>query len=275
MKPLIGITCCSKAFGPHEVQNHAASDTYVKVCDRVVLGVPVLIPANGEAVDIETLLARLDGLILTGSRSNVSPERYGGCPHREGTPEDQLRDAVTLPLTRAAIAAAMPVVAICRGFQELNVALGGSLHQRLQDLPGHLDHSTPNHPEIAVRYGKAHEVRLLPGGLLHRLAGGVERVRVNSLHDQGIDRLSPRLAVEAVAPDGVIEAVRVIAAPGFAVGVQWHPEYDYACDPFSHAIFAAFASAVRARAAGLALPASLCVERPSWAGSGPASSTAA
>ena len=257
MKPLIGITCCSKAFGPYEVQNHAASDTYVRVCDQVVLGVPVLIPANGEAVDIATLLARLDGLILTGSRSNICPDRYGGCPHVEGTPEDQMRDAVTLPLSRAAIAAGMPVVAICRGFQELNVALGGTLHQRLQDLPGRLDHSTPSHPDVAVRRGKAHDVDLVPGGLLHRLAGGVERVRVNSLHDQGIDRLSARLAVEAVAPDGVVEGVRVIDAPGFAAGVQWHPEYDYETDPLSRAIFAAFGDAVHARMAGLPLPPAL------------------
>jgi putative glutamine amidotransferase len=257
MKPLIGISCCSKAFGPYEIPNHAASDTYVEVTDRVVLGVPVLIPANGEAVDIETLLSRLDGLILTGSRSNVCPEHYGGCPHDKDTPEDQKRDAVTLPLCRAAIAAGMPVVAICRGFQELNVALGGTLHQRLQDLPGRLDHSMPEHPDIRVRHGKVHDVTLIPGGLLYRLTGGVDRVRVNSLHNQGIDCLSPKLSVEAVAPDGTIEAVRVTKAPGFAAGVQWHPEYDYETDPLSRAIFAAFGEAVRARMAGLPLPPSL------------------
>lgn len=254
MKPLIGISCCSKAFGPFKVENHAASDTYVTVTDRVVLGVPVLIPANGEAADIETLLSRLDGLILTGSQSNVSPDRYGGCPHVKGTPEDQRRDAVTLPLIRAAIAVGMPVVAICRGFQELNVALGGSLHQRLRDLPGRLDHSTPEHPDILVRQGKVHDVTLIAGGLLHRLGGGADTVRVNSLHEQGIDRLSPQLSVEATAPDGVIEAVRVTHAPGFAAGVQWHPEYDFETDRLSHAIFAAFGEAVRARVAGLAVP---------------------
>jgi putative glutamine amidotransferase len=248
MKPLIGISCCSKAFGPSGAENHAASDTYVTVTDRIVLGVPVLIPANGEAVDIETLLSRLDGLILTGSRSNIRPDRYGGCPHLEGTPEDQRRDAVTLPLTRAAIAAGMPVMAICRGFQELNVSLGGSLHQRLRDLPDTLDHSAPEHLAISVRQAKAHDVSLVHGGLLHRLAGGADRVRVNSLHHQGIDRLSPHLS---------IEAVRVTRAPGFAVGVQWHPEYDYETDPLSRAIFAAFGEAVRARVAGPPVPAAL------------------
>ena len=248
MKPLIGITCCRKAFGQYGTENHAASDTYVEVTDRIVLGVPVLIPANGEAVDIETLLSRLDGLILTGSRSNVCPERYGGCPHREGTPEDQRRDAVTLPLTRAAIDAGLPVLAICRGFQELNVALGGSLHQLLCDLPGRLDHAAPDSPDPAIRHGKSHDVELAEGGLLHALAAGAPRVLVNSLHHQGIDRLATRLAVEAVAPDRTIEAVRVAGARGFALGVQWHPEFDYESDAVSRAIFAAFGDAARARA---------------------------
>jgi putative glutamine amidotransferase len=254
MKPLIGISCCSKAFGLYAVENHAASNTYVEVTDRVVLGVPVLIPANGEAVDIETLLSRLDGLILTGSRSNICPNHYGGGPHASGTPEDQRRDAVTLPLSRAAIAAGVPVIAICRGFQELNVALGGSLHQRLQDLPGLLDHSTPVHADACVREGKAHDVILTAGGLLHRLAVGADRVRVNSLHNQGIARLSPRLSIEALAPDGIIEAVRVTQAPGFALGVQWHPECDYETDQLSRALFGAFGEAVRARRDGLPVP---------------------
>ncbi len=254
MKPLIGITCCRKAFRPHEAENHAASDTYVEVTDRIVLGVPVLIPANGEAVDIDTLLSRLDGLILTGSRSNVRPDWYGGHPHRQGTPEDQRRDAVTLPLTRAAIAAGMPVLAICRGFQELNVALGGSLHQRLRDLPGKLDHSAPESADRTARQAKAHDVELAAGGLLQQLAAGCSRVRVNSLHHQGIDRLAPGLSIEATAPDGVIEAVRVSHADGLALGVQWHPEFDADTDPFSAAIFEAFGEAVRARAAGQALP---------------------
>lgn len=254
MKPLIGVTTCRKNFGPFDIENHAASDTYVKVTDRIVLGVPVLIPANGEAVDVETLISRLDGLILTGSRSNVSPDQYGGDPHLEGTPEDQMRDAVTLPLTRAAIAAGMPVLAICRGFQELNVALGGSLHQRLSDLPACLNHSNQDHEDIEIRQGKSHDVTLVEGGLLHRLAGGQRTIRVNSLHNQGIERLAASLSIEATAPDGVIEAVGVTLASGFALGVQWHPEYDFEQDALSRAIFVAFGRAVRARVCGEALP---------------------
>ncbi|MBU6498800.1 MAG: gamma-glutamyl-gamma-aminobutyrate hydrolase family protein, partial [Rhodospirillales bacterium] len=228
MKPLIGISCCTKLFGAFGMANHAASDTYVRATDRLVGGVPVLIPANGELADVETLLARLDGIILTGSRSNVQPALYNGPPHAEGTPEDAKRDAVTLKLIRAAVAQGVPVLAICRGLQELNVALGGSLHQRLQDLPDRFDHSTPMQPNSRVRTGKAHRVRLTAGGWLHRLAGTAE-LAVNSLHNQGIDRLAPGLVVEAVAPDGTIEAVRRPGG-GFAAGVQWHPEYDWELD---------------------------------------------
>ena len=249
MKPLIGISCCSKPFGAFAMPNHAASDTYVRAVDRLVDGVPVLLPANGDAADIPTLLARLDGIILTGSRSNVRPASYGGPSHPEGVPEDAMRDGVTLPLIRAALAAGVPVLAICRGMQELNVALGGTLHQRLQDLPGRLDHSTPMQPEQGVRHGKAHRVSLAPGGTLHRLAGAAG-IAVNSLHNQGVDRLGAGLVVEAVAPDGTIEAVRAVSGAGFAVGVQWHPEYDFEADPVSAALFVAFGKSLRARAGG-------------------------
>jgi putative glutamine amidotransferase len=171
MKPLVGISCCTKFFGTFGMPNHAASDTYIRATDEVVDAVPVLLPANGDACDITTLLARLDGIILTGSRSNVQPSLYDGPPHAEGTPEDPARDNVTLPLIRAAIRQGMPLLAICRGMQELNVALGGSLHQRLQDLPGRMDHSTPMQANGRVRTGKAHSVAVVPGSWLHRVAG--------------------------------------------------------------------------------------------------------
>lgn len=243
MRPLIGITCCSKAFGVFATPNHAASDTYVRAVDAVVDGVPLLLPANGAHADIAALLARLDGIILTGSRSNIRPELYGGAPHAFGTPEDRMRDDMTLPLVRAALDAAMPVLAICRGFQEMNVALGGTLHQRLQDIPGRLDHSTPMQPDPRIRTGKAHRVDLVPHGWLHRLTGQLH-AKVNSLHNQGIDELGARLVVEARAPDGTIEAFRA-DAPAFAAGVQWHPENDFETDPVSRLIFTDFARAVR------------------------------
>ncbi|MBS0638250.1 MAG: gamma-glutamyl-gamma-aminobutyrate hydrolase family protein [Acetobacteraceae bacterium] len=249
VKPLIGISCCTKQFGVFGMPNHAASDTYVKATDEVIGGVPVLLPANGPMADIETLLERLDGIILTGSRSNVHPTLYNGPPHAEGTWEDPARDGITLPLIRAAVCRGVPLLAICRGFQELNVALGGSLHQRLQDLPDRFDHSTPMQPSSRIRQGKAHAVRITPGGWLHKLAGATE-VGVNSLHNQGVNELAPGLTVEAVAPDGTIEAVRVVAGPdgpcpGYAVGVQWHPEYDWRTDGVSRAIFEQFGDVVR------------------------------
>ena len=252
VKPLIGISCCTKQFGVFGMPNHAASDTYVKATDEVIGGVPVLLPANGPTADIDTLLDRLDGIMLTGSRSNVHPTLYDGPPHAEGTHEDPNRDGITLPLIRAAVARGVPLLAICRGFQELNVALGGSLHQRIQDLPDRMDHSTPMQPSPRVRQAKAHSIRVTPGGWLHRLAGSTD-IAVNSLHNQGIDKLAPGLVAEGTAPDGLVEAVRVVAseagaAIGYAVGVQWHPEYDWRADALSRAIFEQFGAAVRAYA---------------------------
>jgi putative glutamine amidotransferase len=244
MKPLIGISCCVKPFGVFGTPNHAASDSYVRAVLGPVGGIPVLLPAAGEAL-VPGILPRLDGLILTGSRSNVCPEHYQGPAHAEGTPEDPARDSTTLPLIRAAIAAGVPLLAICRGFQELNVALGGSLDQRIQDLPGRFDHSTPaDQPLARLRTAKAHAVRLAPGAALAELAGG-EELAVNSLHNQGIARLAPRLVAEAWAPDGTIEAVRVRGAPGFALGVQWHPEYDWLQDAVSRGLFELFGRAAK------------------------------
>jgi len=256
MRALVGISCCVKLFGTFGTPNHAASDSYVRCTLGPVGGVPVLLPAAGEAL-VPEILPRLDGLMLTGSRSNVHPDHYEGPAHAEGTPEDPQRDSTTLPLIRAAIAAGLPVLAICRGFQELNVALGGSLDQRIQDLPGRLDHSTPSDQKLPkVRTGKAHPVRLAEDSQLGRIwtAAGhrirPEAVPVNSLHNQGICRLAPRLVAEAWAPDGTVEAVRVADAPGFVMGIQWHPEYDWEHDALSRTIFEAFGAACAEWASG-------------------------
>lgn len=253
MRPLIGISCCQKPFGIFATPNHAASDTYIRAVRGPVAGTPVLLPAAGEDLSAE-LLPHLDGLILTGSRSNVWPGHYEGPPHAEGTPEDLQRDATTLPLIRAAIAAGVPLLAICRGMQELNVALGGSLDQRIQDLPGRMDHSTPSdQPVPRVRTGKAHAVRIESAGALAAAITAesrrAARLAVNSLHNQGVQRLAPRLVAEAWAPDGTIEAVRVEGAHAFALGVQWHPEYDWERDIDSRAIFEAFGRAAAAHRA--------------------------
>jgi len=254
MRPFVGISCCLNACGPAGLPAHGASDFCVNATDRMAGAVPVLIPALGAAADIENLLGRLDGILLTGSRSHIDPGQYGCQPQDAAAPRDMARDATTLPLIRAAIARGIPVLAICRGLQELNVALGGSLHQCLKSLPGRLDHSAPVSDDIRVRAAKAHPVRLEPGGILHHLAGAAE-IAVNSLHHQGIDRLAPGLAVEAVAPDGTIEAVRWVRGGGFALGVQWHPEFDACHDHVSRRIFEVFGEALRAQASPMALAA--------------------
>ncbi len=248
MKSLVGISCCAKPVGVYAMPSHAASDTYIRATACLVGATPILLPADETATDVTTILRHIDGLILTGSRSNVQPCLYGGPEHCAGTPEDAARDAVTLPLLRAAIARGVPVLAICRGLQEMNVALGGTLHQRLQDLPGRIDHSTPLQANPGVRTGLAHRIDIVAGSWLHRTVGA-RTLAVNSLHNQGIDRLAPGLVAEACAPDGTVEAIRVVTARGFAVGVQWHPEFDWERDAASRAIFAAFGHAVAAYAA--------------------------
>jgi putative glutamine amidotransferase len=191
-------------------------------------------------------VARLDGILLPGARTHIEPHHYGGERVLPDAPHDPRRDGMALPLLRAAVRADVPVLAICRGIQELNVALGGSLHQRLHETPGRLDHRSPK-GAIEVRYAHAaHPVSFMPGGYFAQL-GGVDTLVVNSLHHQGIDRLAPGLVVEATAPDGQIEAVR-LAQARFVVGVQWHPEYRHAEEPFSRVLFAAFGDACRAYA---------------------------
>jgi putative glutamine amidotransferase len=245
--PLVGVTSCLRPCdGLHF---HAVGEKYVDAVAAGAGAVPVLIPAIGERLDPGLLLDRLDGLLVTGSPSNVDPARYGGPPPREGNEADLARDATTLPLIRDALRRGVPLLCICRGLQELNVALGGSLHQHVQELPGRFDHRSDKTKPLPDRYGLAHAVRLTPGGRLQSALEGPERIEVNSLHGQGIDRLADRLVVEAMAEDGTIEAVSVRDARGFALAVQWHPEWQVLENPWSRRLFAAFGAAARQRAA--------------------------
>jgi putative glutamine amidotransferase len=209
-------------------------------------GIPLLIPALAEELGLDELLTRLDGILFTGSPSNVEPRHYDGTPSAPGTLHDPERDATTLPLIRKAVQAGVPVLGICRGFQEMNVVFGGTLHQKVHDVPGYSDHRDDESQPLEVQYGPAHDVTLEPGGLLRAMADS-DRIRVNSLHSQGVDRLGPGLAVEARAPDGLIEAFRVQRAASFAVAVQWHPEWNAMSNPFSRALFAAFGAACKER----------------------------
>jgi putative glutamine amidotransferase len=243
--PLIGIPADRRLFGKHYF--HMVGEKYIEAVAQGANAVPVLVPALGSEIDLPSLLDACDGLLLTGSASNVEPHHYGGPASEPGTLHDPNRDATTLPLIPRAVAAGLPVLAICRGFQEMNVAYGGTLHQRLHEVPGHLDHREDESLPLDVQYGPAHEVLLEPGGALRSIAGQ-DRLQVNSLHWQGIQTLGKELAVEARAPDGVVEAFRVAGAPSFALSVQWHPEWQFASNPFSRALFTAFGEASRQRA---------------------------
>lgn len=244
--PVIGIPADRKLCGKHFF--HMVGEKYIEAVAAGAKALPLLIPALGSGIDLPSLLDACDGLLLTGSPSNVEPRHYGGPASAPGTLHDPNRDATTLPLIPRAIAAGLPVLAICRGFQEMNVAYGGTLQQRLHEVPGYLDHREDESTPLKVQYGPAHEVILEPGGRLRDMAG-LERLQVNSLHWQGIQDLGKGLAVEARAPDGVIEAFRVADAPNFALGVQWHPEWQFAKNPFSRALLAAFGEAGRAHRA--------------------------
>lgn len=247
---VIGIPCCRREI-VSPTGNHPAHAVVKKYVDAVVdgaSGLPLLVPAEGDATWAEALVARLDGLLMPGSPSNIEPHHYAGDPSLPDTLHDPARDAIVLPLLRAAVKADLPVLAICRGIQELNVALGGTLYQNIHLVPGRLDHRAPSLEALDDRYAhRAHSVTLTPGGYFEQLAGARE-LKVNSLHSQGIDRLATPLRVEAVAPDGQIEAVTLPTAR-FIVGVQWHPEFRFAADAFSRRLFAAFGEACRAYAA--------------------------
>jgi putative glutamine amidotransferase len=243
-RPLIGIPADRRMLGLHPY--HVVGDKYARAILDAAGGLPLLIPALAEELGLDELLTRLDGVMFTGSHSNVEPHHYSGPPSDPGTLHDPARDATTLPLIRKAVASGVPVLGICRGFQEMNVAFGGTLHQKVHELEGRRDHREDTTRELDVQYGPAHEVVLEPGGALQGLAGQ-DRIQVNSLHSQGIDRLGSGLLVEARAPDGLIEAFRVEHAKTFAVAVQWHPEWKAMSNPVSRALFAAFGAAARAR----------------------------
>lgn len=236
----VGIVSDRRLFDGMAV--HQANDEYVVAIRDGAGAMPVIIPSMAKPLDAAEILSTVDGLLFTGAPSNVAPSHYGASL-RPGTELDEIRDATTLPLLRAAIAAGRPLLAICRGFQELNVALGGSLHQHLHELPGRLDHREPQNVSREAEYAPAHAINIAPDGLLARLSG-LTQAMVNSLHHQGVNRLAPGLKAEAQASDGQIEAVSRPQNRAFLLGVQWHPEWAFAEDPLSRAIFAGFGASL-------------------------------
>jgi len=239
---VVGIVSDHRTVGKHPF--HMAGEKYIAAIRDGAGVVPLLVPVLPDPLPPDELLGALDGLLFTGSPSNVAPALYGGPAPREDVLQDAHRDATALPLLKAAIAQGTPTLCICRGFQELNVAFGGTLHQHVQEVEGRIDHREDKDADLDVQYGPAHPVRVSPDGVLGKIVR--ERTfEVNSLHSQGIDRLAPALHADAAAPDGQIEAVSMPGAKAFLLGVQWHPEWRWAENPVSRAIFRAFGDAVR------------------------------
>lgn len=224
-----------------------AGEKYLQALIDGADALPLVLPALADSLDTDELLANCDGLFLTGSPSNIEPHHYGGEAPREGNLDDPERDALALPLARRALETGVPLFAVCRGFQELNVALGGSLHQHVREVPGYHNHKEDPGDPVDIQYGPAHPVTLIDGGLLAKLHGSAQ-VTVNSLHGQGVRKLAAGVTVEAVADDGLVEAFTVDAAQSFALAVQWHPEWRVTENPFSMKMFQAFGAACRAYA---------------------------
>jgi len=246
-KPVVGIVCDRKKVGDHAF--HMVGEKYIDAVRQGSDAVPLLIPVLSPPLPAEDILRCVDGLLLTGSTSNVAPRWYSGPEARRHTLLDEARDATAIPLIRTAEQAGVPMLCICRGFQELNVAFGGTLHQQLHEVQGFSDHRAGERKAaLEDQYAAAHEVRIAPGGLFSELLPEYADsgcFQVNSLHGQGIDRLAPRLRIEAEAPDGAIEAVSMDDAEAFLLGVQWHPEWRHGENRISRAIFEAFGEALR------------------------------
>ena len=246
--PLVLLPSCQRVLGRHPF--HVVGRKYVDAI-RMAGAMPLMVP-GGRPEELLAALDVIDGVLLTGSPSNVHPSHFDEPVHNEELPLDPVRDAWTLPLIRAALDRGVPLLAICRGLQEVNVALGGSLHQAVQEQPGHMDHRGDDSLPVEQEYGLAHPVHIQPGGTLDRVLEGLPasvrdgtQVHVNSLHGQGVKQLAPGLRVEALAPDGIVEA---FSRPGmgFNLCLQWHPEWLAHENPVSQRIFEAFGLACRA-----------------------------
>ena len=250
LRPLICVSANAMEAAHRRSRVHATGERNVHSLLRMVDCIPLLLPPVGAAMDIGDLVSRVDGVLLTGGRANIEPHHYDGPAFPDDEIIDPSRDALVLPLVRACIAARVPVFGICRGIQEINVALGGSLHYRIHQLPGKDDHRRPQDDGVTPEevHRLKHLVKFTAGGLFQSLTGQDEMM-VNSLHGQGVDRLGEGLVVEATSPDGVIEGVRYDDATQFVVGVQWHAEWEPEQHALSSALYNAFGEAARGRAA--------------------------
>lgn len=250
-KPVVGVIGSA-----HRVENRfdvqMAGERNLRAIANAIGALPLIFAGAPELTDIDALLSVVDGILLTGGRANVHPTYFNTEPHPAHEPYDERRDAVALPLVRACVDRGVPIFGICRGLQEMNVAFGGSLYPEVRDLPGRMNHRMPRldngevHPDPNVVFGDRHDVNLVPGGTFARLLGR-ETIRVNSLHGQAIQEPGSRIVIEGVAEDGTIEAIRIADATAFALGVQWHAEYEPTTNPVNSVLFRAFGEAVHSR----------------------------
>jgi putative glutamine amidotransferase len=250
-RPVVGVIASAQLV-EHRFAAQRVGERNLRAVAEVAGAMPIMFAGSPELTDIDELLTLVDGVLLTGARANVHPARFKTEPNAAHEPYDEGRDALALPLVETCVARGVPLFGICRGFQEMNVAFGGSLHPEIRELPGRMNHRMPRlengeiHPDQAVVFGDRHDVRLVPDGAFARILGQ-DTIRVNSLHGQGILELGQRIVVEGIAEDGTIEAIRIADAPGFALGVQWHAEYDPQSNPVNRALFRAFGEAISAR----------------------------
>ncbi len=246
-RPVIGIIGNAHLLN-EEYPVQAVGVSNIEAVAELTGAIPLIVPSLPRIGTVGDLIAACDGFVLTGGRPNVHPSHWGEAPTEKHGAFDPDRDAVTLPLIRACVAKAVPVFGICRGFQEFNVAFGGTLHPEIRDIPGRMNHRMPPDGTLEQKFEHRHLVRLTPGGTFERILGASE-VMVNSLHGQGILAKADRVVIEGWAPDDTPEAIHIDAAPGFAIAVQWHPEWRAATDPVSRPLFQALGEAVRRRAA--------------------------
>ena len=250
-KPVVGVIGNSGVVNDrHNVQ--LVGQRNLRAVAEVAGALPLMFAGTPDITDIDALLGAVDGILLTGARANVHPTLFGLEPHPRHEPYDDQRDALALPLIEACVTRGVPIFGICRGFQEMSVAFGCSLHPEIRELPGRMNHRMPRlengevHPDPEVVFADRHEVTLAPQGAFARILG-CETIRVNSLHGQGILDPGARIVVEGVAEDGTIEAISIADAPAFALGVQWHAEYDPQSNPINRALFKSFGAALRDR----------------------------
>lgn len=247
-RPVVGIISNSYLVND-QYPVHAAGTMNITALSQVAGVVPVIIPSEPDLLSIDDLMASCDGFYFPGGRPNVHPEEYGELETAAHGTFERNRDRITLPLIRACVARGQPVMGTCLGFQEMNVAMGGTLYPEIRDLPGRDNHRMPPDGTLEEKFALRHEVTLSEGGPFHRLFGNT-RVMTNTLHGQGIKQAGARVVIDGRAPDGTPEALYIADAPGFALAVQWHPEWNAGADPVSRPLFEAFGVACQSWAGG-------------------------